>query len=295
MARPHIIVVLGPTASGKTSLAVRLSKKFSGEVVSADSRQIYRHLDIGTGKTTKKEMAGIAHYCIDIADPKKIFSVDEYRRAAEAAITNIYARGKIPIIAGGTGFYIDAILYGTTYPIVPPDWKLRARLEKHKTQTLFRELQKLDPRRAAAIDSNNRRRLIRAIEIIKKAGWIPTLTKKRRFDALIIGIKTNPALLRKKITKRLAGWFRVGLVDEVKNLHEKYKLSWKRLEEIGLDYRIVALYLQKKLLKKEMVQKTDTEIWHYAKRQMTYFKKMENVHWVTSAQSAEKLVKEFLN
>ena len=293
MARPRIVVILGPTASGKSALAVQLAKKFSGEIISADSRQVYRHLDIGTGKTTKKEMCGIPHYCIDIANPKKIFTVDEYRRAAENAIAKIYARGKLPIIAGGTGFYIDAILYDTLYPHVPPDWRLRVGLEQEQTEALFKTLKKLDPMRAETIDKHNRRRLIRAIEIIKKSGWIPPPIKKTRFDALTIGIKTDPAVLRNKIARRLADWFRAGLVNEVKNLHEKHGLSWKRLEEIGLDYKTVALYLQGKLSKEEMIARTDTEIWHYAKRQMTYFKKIKDVRWVTSTKSSEKLVKDF--
>ena len=239
-------------------------------------------------------MKGVRHHCIDIANPKKIFTVDDYRRIAERTITDIYSRGDIPIIVGGTGFYIDAILFGTIYPEVPPDWTLRAELEKKQTQILFKDLQKLDPRRAKSIDSHNRRRLIRAIEIIKKTGWMPVPTKKHRFDALIIGMKPEPDVLRNNITKRLRGWLKAGLVNEVKNLHEKQKLSWKRLEEIGLDYKYVAYFLQGKMKKEEMISKCDTEIWHYAKRQLTYFKKMENVQWVTSTREAEKLVKTFL-
>jgi tRNA dimethylallyltransferase len=295
MARPRIVVIIGPTASGKSALAVRLAKKFSGEIISADSRQIYSHLNIGTGKTTLKEMRGVPHYCIDIANPKKIFTVDEYRIIAERAIADIYARGKLPIVAGGTGFYIDALLYGAIYPQTPPNWRLRAKLEKQETSTLLKTLKKLDPQRASAIDPHNRRRIIRAIEIIKTIGWMPIPTKKHRFDALIIGIKTNPAILRKKITHRLAGWLKADLIHEVDGLHKKQKLSWRRLEEIGLNYKTVALYLQGKMTREEMISKTDTEIWHYAKRQLTYFKKMENVRWITTTREAEHLVKDFLS
>ncbi len=294
MARPRIIVIIGPTASGKSALAVRLATKFNGEIISADSRQVYKGLDIGTGKITKNEMQSIPHHCINIANPKKIFTVDEYRIVSEKIITDIYARGKIPIIVGGTGFYIDAVLYGATYPQTPPDWALREKLEKQQTQTLLKTLEKLDTHRASTIDPNNRRRIIRAIEIIKSIGWMPALIKKHRFDALILGIKTNPVLLRKKISRRLDGWVKAGLISEVKNLHKNQKLSWGRLEEIGLDYKYVALHLQGKMTLKETIARTDTEIWHYAKRQLTYFKKMEQVHWITSTREAEKLIKDFL-
>lgn len=294
MARPRIIVIIGPTASGKSALAIKLATKFNGEVISADSRQIYKGLDVGTGKITKNEMQSIPHHCINIANPKKIFTVDEYRSISEKIITDIYTRGKIPVIAGGTGFYIDTILYGATYPQTPPNWTLREKLEKQQTQTLLKTLEKLDAHRASTIDPNNRRRIIRAIEIIKSIGWMPTLIKKHRFDALILGIKTNPVLLRKKISRRLDGWLKAGLIDEVNNLHKNKKLSWRRLEEIGLDYKYAALYLQNKITREKMLARTDTEIWHYARRQLTYFKKMEQVHWITSTREAEKLVKDFL-
>ena len=295
MARPRIIAIVGSTASGKSALAVRMAQKFNGEIISADSRQIYTGLDIGTGKITHTEMHGIPHYCIDIVSPKKIFTVDEYRIAAEKIIADIYSRGTLPIIAGGTGFYIDAILYGASYPQIPPNWDLREKLEKQQTAVLFKTLAKLDPHRASTIDPNNRRRIIRSIEIIKAVGWMPSLIKKHRFDSLIIGIKTNPTVLRKKLTKRLMGWLKEGLVEEVEKLHKNQKLPWRRFEELGLDYKYVALYLQGKMTREEMIARTDTEIWHYAKRQLTYFKKMENVHWVNSAHEAERLVKDFLN
>ncbi|MEK7576699.1 MAG: tRNA (adenosine(37)-N6)-dimethylallyltransferase MiaA [Patescibacteria group bacterium] len=295
MARPRIIAIVGSTASGKSALAVRMAQKFNGEIISADSRQIYTGLDIGTGKITHTEMHGIPHYCIDIVSPKKIFTVDEYRIAAEKIIADIYSRGTLPIIAGGTGFYIDAILYGASYPQIPPNWDLREKLEKQQTAVLFKTLAKLDPHRASTIDPNNRRRIIRSIEIIKAVGWMPSLIKKHRFDSLIIGIKTNPTVLRKKITKRLMGWLKEGLVEEVEKLHKNQKLPWRRFEELVLDYKYVALYLQGKMTREEMIARTDTEIWHYAKRQLTYFKKMENVHWVNSAHEAERLVKDFLN
>lgn len=294
MARPKLIVIAGPTASGKSRLAVRIAQKFSGEIVSADSRQVYKGLDVGTGKITPEETEGIPHYCIDIANPKKTFTVDEYRHFAESALEKIYSRGHIPVIAGGTGFYINAILYGASYPVVPPNWKLRNELEKKQTPVLMKTLTRLAPERAAAIDPHNRRRIIRAIEIVRSAGWIPPEFKKPQFDALIIGIKTEPPTLRKKISKRLLGWLAAGFIDEVRALHTKQKIPWQRFEELGLDYKYAAHYLQGDLSYDEMVSKTDTEIWHYAKRQITYFKKMPGIIWIRTQREAEKLVRDFL-
>ena len=163
-------MVLGPTASGKSDLAVRLAKTFNGEVVSADSRQVYRGMNIGTGKITKKEMRGIPHHLLSVASPKKTFDVVQWKEKADKAIADIIQRGKMPIICGGTGLYIKALVENVAYPDVPPDWKLRKTLERKTTHQLFATLQKLDPLRAQTIDPRNPRRLIRAIEIVKHTG-----------------------------------------------------------------------------------------------------------------------------
>ncbi|MDP2362412.1 MAG: tRNA (adenosine(37)-N6)-dimethylallyltransferase MiaA, partial [Ignavibacteria bacterium] len=163
-----LIVVLGQTSSGKSELAVKLAEKFNGEIISADSRQIYKGMDIGTGKITKKEMRGIPHYLLDIASPKRRFSVAQYRKLVIKAINKIFNKGKIPILCGGTGFYIQAVVDGIIIPEVKPDWRLRSDLEQLSTEELFNRLKKLDPKRAKTIDKNNRRRLIRALEIVIK-------------------------------------------------------------------------------------------------------------------------------
>jgi len=282
---PKIIVILGPTASGKSTLAVKIAKKFGGEIISADSRQVYKGMDIGTGKVTKKEMAKIPHHLLDVASPKKQFTVAQYKKLSEKAIKKIHSHGKIPIICGGTGFYIQTI----------PDAKLRAELEKKSAKELFNRLKKLDPRRAKNIDKNNRRRLIRALEIVIKSGKkIPILKSEPKCEALIIGIKHNSKELKELIKTRLFKRLKQGMVKEIINL-KKSGLSWKRLEDFGLEYRYVAYYLQNKLSYNEMVGKLQKEIEHYAKRQMTWFKKDKRIRWITDLRQATKLIKEFLN
>ncbi|MBP6884548.1 MAG: tRNA (adenosine(37)-N6)-dimethylallyltransferase MiaA, partial [Candidatus Pacebacteria bacterium] len=172
-----LIIVAGPTSSGKTSYAIKLAKKIGGEVISADSRQVYKGLNLLSGKVTKKEMAGIPHHLLDITNPKKIFSVSDYQKLANKAIADILSRNKVPIICGGTGFYIDAIVYDRILPEVPPNKKLRAILEKKTIVELFKMLVKLDPARANTIDKDNPVRLIRAIEIAKALGSVPKLSK----------------------------------------------------------------------------------------------------------------------
>lgn len=292
---PKIIVVVGPTASGKSSLAVKLAKKFHGEIISADSRQVYEGMNIGTGKITKKEMAKIPHHLLDVANPKKQFTVAQYKRLTDKAIKKIVNRGKIPIICGGTGFYVQAITENISIPEVKPDIKLRIALEKKPTKELFSQLKKLDSRRAKNIDRNNRRRLVRALEIIIKSGKkIPELKSAPKYEVLFIGVKCDARKLKELIRTRLLKRLKMGMVKEVINL-KKSGLSWKRLEDFGLEYRYVAYYLQNKLSYDEMVKKLQKEIEHYAKRQMTWFNRNKKIRWVETPQRAKKLVKDFLS
>ncbi|MDD5050784.1 MAG: tRNA (adenosine(37)-N6)-dimethylallyltransferase MiaA [Candidatus Pacebacteria bacterium] len=275
-----ILVILGPTASGKSALAVTLARKLGGEIVSADSRQVYKGLDIGTGKITRREMKGIPHHLLDVANPKKQFTVAEYKKLAEKVIDDIVARGKLPIICGGTGFYIQAIVDGTVLPEVAPNVRLRARLEKKSAIELFKILKKLDPRRAKEIDKNNPRRLVRAIEIAKALGSVPIVQHRvlHKYEVVQIGIKLSDAELKKRITIRLLERIRKYMIDEAKQLH-KNGLSWKRMEALGLEYRYLAAYLQREISREEMISKLKTEIWHYAKRQMTWFKRDKRIRW----------------
>ncbi len=281
--KPKILVVLGPTASGKSDLAVSLAKKLSGEVISADSRQVYTGLNIGSGKITKREMRGIPHYLLDVKDPKKIFTVSNFKQLAEKAIKEILKKGKLPIVCGGTGFYIDALVKNITLPEVPPNSKLRKSLEKFSTEELFQKLKKLDTRRAKEIDSKNRVRLVRAIEIAEALGNIPKAKETTPFDTTYIGILWNDEDLRARINQRLQKRLKQGMIKEVTNLHNK-GLSWKRLEDLGLEYRYIAEYLQKKITREEMIALLQNKIWQYAKRQMTWFKRNKKIVWVSGGE-----------
>ncbi len=288
-----LLVIVGPTASGKTDLSIKLAKEFGGEVISADSRQVYKSMNIGTGKVTKKEMTHIPHYLLDVVSPKTRFSVTKYRKKAIKAIKDIQKRNKLPILIGGTGFYIQAVIDGIIIPPVKPDWKLRRELEKKSKEDLFKQLKKLDPKRAKTIEKHNKRRLIRALEIVIKTNKpVPSLKKEPvSYDILMLGVKRDD--IKELIEKRLLKRIKQGMIAEVKNLHES-GVSFKRLEEFGLEYRYVALHLQNKLSKQEMIEKLKKEIKHYAKRQMTWFKRDKRIKWIKSYKQAEKLTKHFL-
>jgi len=291
-----LIVILGPTASGKTDLSIKLAKKFSGEVISADSRQVYKGMDIGTGKVTKKEMQGIPHYLLDVVPPgRERFTVAEYQKLALKAIKKIQTKNKIPFLVGGTAFYIQAVVDGIIIPSIKPDWKLRKELEKKTVQELFKMLKKLDKRRAKTIESKNKRRLIRALEIIIKTKKPVPLFKKKppQFEVLILGIKKSPKELKERIRKRLLKRLNIGMVAEIKKLR-KSGVSWKRLEEFGLEYKYIALYLQNKITKKEMINRIQKESEHFAKRQMTWFKRDKRIKWIKNYKEAENLLKKFL-
>ena len=294
----RLITIVGPTASGKSELAIRLAKKFNGEIISADSRQVYKNMDIGTGKITKEEMKGIPHHLLNITSPKTKFTVVQYRKLALKAIKNIQEKGKLPILCGGTGFYIQAVVDGMVIPEVPPDWKLRKRLEKKSVKELYRILKKFDPKRAKTIEEKNPRRLIRAIEIVKKIGRVPALKKEPLpYPVLIIGIKKEKKELENLIRKRFSRWLKRGFLKEVlklKNPPAGGGLSWQRIEEFGIHYRIAAQYLQDKITDKEMIKSSIIELQNYAKRQMTWFKRDKRIKWIKNQKKAEKLIKEFL-
>lgn len=287
-----ILVIVGPTASGKSALAVALARKFGGEVISADSRQVYRGLDVGTGKITKKEMRGVPHHLLDIADPKKQFTVADYQKLALQKIAEILSRGKLPIICGGTGLYIDAALGRVAIPEVPPNPVLRKKLEKKSPEKLFEMLKELDATRAQIIDQHNPRRLIRAIEIMR-AKRTENFTQPPDVDglqtsggALLLGLMLPPAELKKKIAIRLFSRISRGMLTEIRTLH-KHGLPWKRMEALGLEYRFVSRYLRGLLTKTEMTEKLQTEIYRYAKRQMTWFKRNKEIKWLHPSQKTQ--------
>ena len=292
-----LIVILGPTASGKSDLAVEIARRVSGEVISADSRQVYRGLDIGTGKITKKEMNGVPHHLLDVANLKRTMSVVQYESLATCAIKDIFKRGKVPIICGGTGLYIDAVLTTASFPEVPPNIALRRKLEKLSVDKLFKQLQKLDPVRAKTIDARNPRRLVRAIEIAGKLGSVPVRPPiLERYNALYIGLTLPQEKLSERIHVRLLARMRRGMVAEAKRLHAQ-GLSWKRMESLGLEYRFLAQFLQNKISKGEMIELLNIAIRQYAKRQMVWFKRNKNIKWVSPKETREILdiINKFLN
>ncbi|HOK35551.1 MAG TPA: tRNA (adenosine(37)-N6)-dimethylallyltransferase MiaA [Candidatus Pacearchaeota archaeon] len=308
-----IIVILGPTASGKSELAVKVArwlsteksqKKFGikgAEIISADSRQVYKGMDIGTGKITKKEMQGIPHHLLDVASPKRKFTVVQYRKFALRAMNKILKKDKIPILCGGTGFYIKAVIDGIYIPPVPPDWKLRKELEKKSPEELYKMLKKLDPERAKTIEKKNKRRLIRAIEIVEKLGKVPPFEKNPLpYPVLMLGIKKDKEELKILIKKRLKKRLREGMVDEVKKLKES-GVSWQRLEEFGLEYKWIARYLQNKITYQQMFNNLEKDIEGYARRQMTWFNHQfddftadQRIYWVKNYEESQNLIKDFL-
>ncbi|MFA5084061.1 MAG: tRNA (adenosine(37)-N6)-dimethylallyltransferase MiaA [Candidatus Paceibacterota bacterium] len=289
-----VIVILGPTAAGKSKLAIEIARKFNGEIISADSRQIYKGLDIGTEKTTKKEMKGVKHHMIDIAGPQKTYTVSQYQKAAKKILKKILKKGKTPIIAGGSGFYIDALIYDYKLPAVAPQKSLRKRLEKKSAKELFRMLQKLDPKRAANIDPHNPRRLTRALEIVIKTGTpVPEIKKESPYRVLKIGIEKTPARLRLLINQRLEKTLKKGLLKETEKLHKK-GLSWERFEQLGLEYRLASYYLRGLIPYSQMAKEMQTEIYRYAKRQMTWFKRDKNIIWIRNPQKAFAVSRDWL-
>ncbi len=294
--KPKIIIVAGPTASGKSDLAVKIARKYNGEIISADSRQVYKDLNIGTGKITKKEMLGIKHYLLDVENPKNKFTAENFREMGEKAIEKIIKDKKIPIICGGTGFYIEALISRENFPNVPPNEKLRKELEKKTLDKLLKILETLDKRRFENIDKQNKRRIIRAIEIAKTLGKVPeTNLDDSKYETLWIGTTWPNEIFKERIHTRLLKRLKMGMLNEAKKLHKK-GLSWKRMEELGLEYRYMARHLQGKISKEEMISELEKEIWHYAKRQMTWFKRNQKINWFkpTEIKKIDGLVKKFL-
>lgn len=286
-----LIVISGPTASGKSDLAVKIALRLGSEqaeIVSADSRQIYKGMNIGTGKITRKKMKGIPHYMIDIVSPRKQISVAEYRKLTLQAIDKIYKKGKTPILCGGTGFYIRAVADGIIIPEVKPDWKLRKELENKTEEELFKQLKKLDPNRAKNIDVNNRRRLIRAIEIVLKTGKpIPQFSTNSQYDTLYLGIKKSLPELKQRINQRVDKMIKAGLEKEVKNLFKKHGKTTVLKNTIGY----------KEWQKEDPINAIKLHTYQYAKKQLTWFAKYpgKKINWVSTPAQAEKLVKEFLS
>lgn len=309
-SKPKIIIICGSTATGKSDLAVDIAlhveeaigKKV--EIISADSRQIYKGLDIGTGKITPTEMKGVPHHLIDIAEPlgefenESPYSVADFKRDAEKAIADILHRGHIPLICGGTGQYIDAVIFDQSIPAVEPDDKLRAELEPKSIEELtemFNDLNKGKDGKPQihSVDMQNKRRIIRAIEVLKELGHIPPITKNERFDTLWIGLDADDETLKTRIAERLESRMKAGMLEESERLLQGSKLTLERMQELGLEYAHMADLISKKAQDTPLSEVDQADlaefraqlslaIWHYAKRQRTWFRRNEAIHWLVS-------------
>jgi len=286
-----LLIILGPTASGKSDLAIKIAKLFNGEIISADSRQVYKEMNIGTAKPSK---GNIRYHLLDIIEPDKRFSAAQYKELACKAIKDIQNRNKLPILCGGTGLYISSIIEDWQFPEVPPQEKLRKELEEESIKQLFKIYQKLDTEGAKSIDKKNKRRLIRAIEVCKannKPFWQQRKSSKSLFDTLLIGIELPKKELKERIAKRIKKMIKIGLETEIKILKDKYGRI-PSLQTIG--YQEWKEYFNNKINKKEVQDLIELHTVQYSKRQMTWFKKMKNIQWIEKPEQAIKLTKLFL-
>ncbi len=295
--KPKVIVIVGPTASGKTAVSIELAKKINGEIISADSMQIYKHMDIGTAKPTVEEMQGIKHYLLDVVEPNETFNVAKYKKMAEEAIEEILAKGKTPIIVGGTGLYINTLVNGIEFLEVEGDPEYREMLVKRGyeegAEVLHNELKKIDPESAEIIDANNIRRVARALEIYKTTGKTKTQLdlesrKEVKYDYLMFGLEWSREVLYSRINQRVDIMVESGLIEEVKWLTQNYKISSTAMQ--GLDYKEVIEYLDGDITYEEMIDKLKIETRHFAKRQLTWFRRDNRIKWVTKENAVDEII-----
>ena len=288
MNKPKVIVICGPTASGKTALSIELAKKVNGEIISSDSMQIYKDMDIGTAKPTEKEMQGIKHYLIDFVEPNQRYSVAEFKKDAENAIEEVLEKDKTPIVVGGTGLYVDSLIYGIEYPYIELDEKYREELEKSADkeglELLYNEAKKIDPQAIEKISKNDKKRILRILEIYKATGKNKTEQEKEsrkngiKYDYKVFAINMDREILYDRINKRVDIMIENGLIEEVEKLLKKYTEFPTAMQ--GLGYKEVVEYLQGKITKEEMIEKIKRETRRYAKRQITWFKKNKQTIWI---------------
>ena len=290
-----VIVICGPTASGKTSLSIELAKKINGEIVSADSMQIYDEMQIGTAKPDEEEMQGIKHYLIGNVAPTKRYSVSEYKTDAIQAIEEIIQKRKMPIIVGGTGLYVNSLIYGIDYPEIETDLKYRAELEKTAEEKglgyLYNKALEIDKEAMKNISLNDQKRILRVLEIYKETGKTKTQSRKNKipYDYKVFALNMPREILYDRINRRVDIMIEKGLIEEVKKLYKKYgeKLTTSMQ---GIGYKEVVEYLNGNCTKEEMIEKIKMETRRYAKRQLTWFRKIENIEWLDALQPAQNNV-----
>ena len=286
----RIAAVVGPTASGKTALAVALAKQFNGEVVSADSMQIYRKLNIGTAKPTAEEMQGVPHHMLDVADPGESYSVSRYEKEATACVEDILSRGKLPILCGGTGLYVDALIRGGGFLESGVDSGLRAQLEEEWDarggEAMLQRLASFDPDSAARLHLNDKKRIIRAVEVYLQTGITITAHNARtaalppRYDAVMIGLRTDPRqILYSRIDRRVTKMLDAGLEQEARQLLESGDLAGTAAQAIG--YKEMLAYFHGEATLEQAADLIRQKSRNYAKRQLTWFQRDDRVHWIT--------------
>lgn len=288
MQKGKVIVICGPTASGKTNLSIELAKQINGEIVSCDSMQIYKDMTIGTAKPTTEEMQGIKHYLIDCVSPETRYSVADYKKDAIKAIREILSKGKVPIIVGGTGLYLESLIYGIEYNEIETDLEYRNELEKIESnqglQVLYEMAEKIDKEAIKKISANDKKRIFRILEIYHSTGKTKTQleieSRKNgpEFDYILFGITMDREKLYERINKRVDIMIKKGLIEEVKQILEKYSEFPTAMQ--GLGYKEVVEYLRGKFSKDEMIEKIKMETRRYAKRQLTWFRKYKNLTWI---------------
>ena len=294
-----VIVIGGPTASGKTGLSIELAKKIDGEIVSCDSMQIYKDMNIGTAKPTQEEMQGIKHYLIDFVSPDVRYSVADYKKDAVKAINEIISKGKVPIVVGGTGLYVESLIYGIEYKETKTDLEYRNELnkieEEYGLDKLYEMAEKIDKKAMEKISKNDKKRIYRVLEIFHSTGKTKTeleIESRKNgpeFNFCLFGITMDRNKLYDRINKRVDIMINAGLVEEVRKILKKYKEFPTAMQ--GLGYKEVVEYLDEKITKEEMIEKIKMETRRYAKRQLTWFKKYDNLTWIDGLDSIDKNLK----
>ena len=298
MDKPKVIVICGPTASGKTKLSIELAKKLNGEIVSADSMQIYKDMTIGTAKPTKEEMQGIKHYLIDFVSPDTRYNVAEYKKDAINAIDEIIAKGKTPIVVGGTGLYVNSLIYEIDYPEIELDLNYRKKIEKiaeHEgLDRLYEMAVKVDKQAMQKISSNDKKRICRVLEIYHATGKtktqmeIESRLREPKYNYLVFGINMDRDKLYDRINRRVDIMIKDGLIDEVKAVLDKYNDFPTAMQ--GLGYKEVVEYLNGETTKDDMIEKIKMETRRYAKRQLTWFRRYEDIVWINGLDDTQKNV-----
>lgn len=304
MNKPKVIVIGGPTASGKTSLSIELAKKINGEIISSDSMQIYKDMTIGTAKPTVEEMNGIPHHLIDFVSPDERYSVADFKRDAESAIEEILSKKKIPIVVGGTGLYIDSLVYGIEYPDIELDEEYRKKLmQEADTEegliNLYNRAKEIDPEAVQKISSNDKKRITRILEVYNATGKTKTELEKIsrmngvKYDYKVFAINMDREKLYERINLRVDIMLEQGLIDEVKKLVEKYSNFPTAMQ--GLGYKEVVEFLNKEISEEEMIDKIKQESRRYAKRQLTWFRKNKEIIWIDGLADRQENINLIIN